>query len=135
VVFQLEDETMPLEVPNDVAVALFRVMQEAVRNAVRHSGARRVTVALRGRPGEIELEVADTGVGFDPDAITTSPSLGLIGMRDRLSLVNGKCTIDARPGRGTRIRARVPLDQDAVAFRTETSALRRVRDHRATPGL
>jgi PAS domain S-box-containing protein len=135
VVFQLEDEAMPLEVPNDVAVALFRVMQEAVRNAVRHSGARRVTVALRGRPGEIELEVADTGVGFDPDAISTSPGLGLIGMRERLSLVNGECAIDARPGRGTLIRARVPLDQDAVAFRTETSALRRVRDHRATPGL
>ena len=127
--FHLDDEGMPTEVPNDVALALFRVMQEAVRNAVRHSGARSVTVALRGRPGEIELEVADIGVGFDPDAVSTRQGLGLIGMRERLRLVDGECAIDARPGSGTRIRARVPLRQDPAALRTESSALWRVRDH------
>ena len=133
VVFHLDEEGMSRDVPNEVALALFRVMQEAVRNAVRHSGARSVTVSLRGRPAEIELEVADTGVGFDPDAVSTSQSLGLIGIRERLSLVNGECAIDARPGGGTRVRARVPIPQDRIALRTETTAFWRVRDHRAPP--
>ena len=87
-------------------------MQEAVRNAVKHSAVRNVTVSLRGGRSEIQLEVADEGVGFDPEAVMSSHGLGLIGMRERLSLVHGECAIDARPGRGTRIRARVPLHQD-----------------------
>jgi signal transduction histidine kinase len=101
-------------VPNDVALALFRVMQEAVRNAVKHSGARSVSIALIARNHEIELDVTDAGVGFDPEAIMISPGLGLIAMRERLGLVNGACAIEARPGQGTRIRARVPLYQPAV---------------------
>ena len=129
-VFHLDDEGMPTDVRNDIALTMFRVMQEAVRNAVKHSGARSVTVALRGSPGEIELEVADTGAGFDPEAMPTDHRLGLVGMRERLSLVNGECAIDARLGRGTTIRARVPLRQDAAALTTETNALWRVRDHR-----
>ena len=129
-VFHVDDEGMPASVRNDVALTMFRVMQEAVRNAVKHSGARSVTVALRGSPGEIELEVADTGAGFDPEAMPTDHRLGLVGMRERLSLVNGECAIDARLGSGTTIRARVPLRQDAAALTTETNALWRVRDQR-----
>jgi signal transduction histidine kinase len=114
VTFHFGDESMPGDVPNDVALALFRVMQEAVRNAVKHSGARSVSIALIARNHEIELDVTDAGVGFDPEAIMISPGLGLIAMRERLGLVNGACAIEARPGQGTRIRARVPLYQPAV---------------------
>ena len=84
-------------------------MQEAVRNAVKHSGVRAVTVFLRGGGGEIQLEVADEGVGFDPDVVMRNHGLGLIGMMERVRLVDGECTIESRPGAGTHIRARVPL--------------------------
>jgi signal transduction histidine kinase len=68
-----------------------------------------VTVSLRGGGDEIQLEVADWGVGFDPEVVMKSHGLGLIGMKERISLVDGECTIESRPGAGTRIRARVPL--------------------------
>ena len=111
----VDDTGVPIDVPNDIVLTLFRVMQEAVRNAVKHSAVRDVTVSLRGDRGEIQLDVADQGVGFDPEAVMKSHGLGLIGMRERLSLVHGECTIDSRPGGGTRIRARVPLHQDLSA--------------------
>jgi signal transduction histidine kinase len=57
----------------------------------------------------MRLEVDDDGVGFDPEAAMRSHGLGLIGMRERLSLVDGECLIESQPGAGTRIRARVPL--------------------------
>ena len=111
----VDDTGIPADMPNDIAVTLFRVMQEAVRNAVKHSAVGDVTVSLRGARGEIQLDVADQGVGFDPEAVMRRQSLGLIGMRERLSLVRGECTIESRPGGGTRIHARVPLHQDLSA--------------------
>ena len=110
VTLAIDDAGIPADLPNDVALSLFRVMQEAVRNAVKHSGVRQASVSLRGSRDEIQLEVVDQGVGFQPDAVMNSHGLGLIGMRERLSLVHGECTIDSCPGRGTRIRARVPLN-------------------------
>jgi signal transduction histidine kinase len=98
-------------VPADVAFCVFRVLQEAVNNAVKHAGARHVTVALRDGGDEIRLEVVDDGIGFDPDAAMTSPGLGLISMRERLSLVRGDMIIESRPGRGATIRASVPLSR------------------------
>ena len=92
-----------------VALTLFRVLQEALGNAVRHAAVRRVSVSLVGSRNEIQLDVADEGVGFDPEAAMRSHGLGLISMRERLSLVDGECEIASRPGDGTRIRARVPL--------------------------
>jgi signal transduction histidine kinase len=97
------------ELPNDVALAMFRMLEEALWNAVRHASVHRVSVSLGGSRDEIRLEVADEGVGFDPEAAMSSHGLGLIGMRERLSLVDGECLIESRPGAGTRIRARVPL--------------------------
>ena len=111
----VDDTGIPIDVPNNIALTLFRVMEEAVRNAVKHSAVRDVTVSLRGGRSEIQLDVADQGVGFDPEAVMRHHGLGLIGMRERLSLVHGECTIDSRPGGGTRIRARVPLHQDLSA--------------------
>jgi PAS domain S-box-containing protein len=115
VTIAVDDTDIPADLPNDIALALFRVMQEAVRNAVKHSAVGDVTVSLRGARGEIQVDVADQGVGFDPEAVMKHQSLGLIGMRERLSLVHGECTIDSRPGGGTRIRVRVPLHQDLSA--------------------
>jgi signal transduction histidine kinase len=101
---------IPDNVPREIALCLFRVLQEALHNAVKYAGVKHFTVALRGAPDEIQLEVIDTGVGFDPEAAIKSCGLGLISMQERLSLVRGEFLIDSRPGQGARVRARVPLN-------------------------
>jgi signal transduction histidine kinase/ABC-type uncharacterized transport system substrate-binding protein len=92
-----------------VSLCLYRVAQEALRNVARHSNARSVEVALRAVDCELELAVQDNGVGFDSTRKQDRPSLGLAGMRQRLSLVNGDLVIDSMLGVGTRIVARAPL--------------------------
>jgi PAS domain S-box-containing protein len=101
---------IPDNVPREIALCLFRVLQEALHNAVKYAGVKHFTVALRGAPDEIQLEVIDTGVGFDPEAAIKSRGLGLISMQERLNLVRGEIFIESRPGQGTRVRARVPLN-------------------------
>jgi PAS domain S-box-containing protein len=95
-------------VPPDVSLCLFRVLQEALHNAAKHSGAARFAVQLRGAPGEINLNVTDTGVGFDVEAALKGRGLGLVSMQERVRLVNGSITIGSKPG-GTAIGVRVPL--------------------------
>ena len=99
---------VPENLSKDVALCLFRVLQEALNNAVRHSGVRHFRVTLRGTPAEIQLDVIDAGRGFDPKAVI-GHGLGLISMQERLSLVKGEFFIESRPGGGTTIRARVNL--------------------------
>ena len=108
-VIDFRDDGMPESLSHDVALAVFRVMQEALTNAMAHSAARRVSVSLDGSDDEIRLEVSDDGVGFDPDAAMKGDGLGLIGMRERLMAIGGDCAISSRPGAGTRILARVPV--------------------------
>ena len=124
-------EGVPDDVPDDVALALFRVLEEALGNALRHAAVHRVRVSLTAGRDEIQLEVDDDGVGFDPERTTGSQGLGLIGMRERLSLVDGECFIESQPGAGTRIRACVPLRRsDRLPFTSSpsTSSLR-ARDY------
>jgi signal transduction histidine kinase/ABC-type uncharacterized transport system substrate-binding protein len=92
-----------------LSLCLYRVGQEALRNVARHSSARLVEVELRVVGSELELAVRDNGVGFDPTRKRPQPSLGLAGMRQRLSLVDGELLIDSAPGNGTIIVARAPL--------------------------
>jgi signal transduction histidine kinase len=105
-------ENIPDSVPKDVALCLFRVLQEAVNNAVRHAVVDHVDVTLRGCDAALELEVADAGIGFDPDSAVRGRGLGLVSMDERLSLVNGTLTIESKPGMGTTIRANVPLHSE-----------------------
>jgi signal transduction histidine kinase len=100
---------VPDDLSTDVALALFRVLQEALGNAVKHAVVRRMSVSIHGDSEKIHLEVADEGVGFEPESVMKNHALGLIGMRERLKLVDGECTIESRPGAGTRIHARVLL--------------------------
>ena len=100
---------IPDGVPNHVALSLFRVLQEAVTNAVRHAGVHEVAVTLRGSLADIRLEIVDAGVGFDRDAVLSGRALGLIGIQERVRMVNGDLVIESRPGAGTSIRARLPL--------------------------
>ena len=95
-------------VPAETALCLFRVLQEALHNAVRHSGARQFEVQLRETPDALQLTVRDKGSGFDPDTAVAGGGLGLTSMKERLKLVSGELLIKSRPSRGTTIVARVP---------------------------
>jgi signal transduction histidine kinase len=97
--------------PKDVTLSLFRIAQEALHNALKHSGVGRISVNLRGTPDEIQLEVTDTGVGFDVEKARRNSGLGLISMRERAHLVNGVFSIESKLNSGTRISVRVPLVQ------------------------
>ena len=105
-----ELDPMPVSLPKDAALCLFRVAQEALNNVTRHSGARAAAVALRQMEGGVLLAVRDDGVGFDPASPATRMSLGLAGMRERVRLVNGTLDIESTPGRGTEVIAWVPVD-------------------------
>jgi signal transduction histidine kinase len=102
-------EGVPDDMSKDTALCLFRVLQEALSNALRHAAAPVVTVTLRGTTTDVQLVVIDSGVGFDPDARSQSSGLGLISMRERLNLVAGDLHVQSRPGAGTTVRVRVPL--------------------------
>ena len=100
---------VPHDLPKDVALCLFRVLQEAVMNAVQHAGVQQFKVILGASQHDIQLEVIDKGVGFDPEAAKGSRGLGLAGMQERIRLVNGKILIESGQGIGTTVKARVPL--------------------------
>lgn len=87
---------------------IFRIVQEALTNVHRHSGAAQAEIKLLERNGRILLEISDAGVGFEP-AKTSKEGFGLEGMRKRASLLGGSATIESRPGRGTRVSIDLPL--------------------------
>ena len=94
------------------------MLQEALQNAVKHSGARHFQVSLRGGSNEVALTVRDPGVGFDPEQTNNWQGLGLTSMKERLKLVDGELFINSELQRGTSIQARVP--QHVELFRRET---------------
>ncbi len=100
---------IPRSVPKEISLCLFRVLQETLQNAVKHSGVRHFKVELCGTEGEIQLTVSDLGVGFDPQDAIHRRGLGLISMRERMQLVSGEFSIKSHPGSGTTIHARVPF--------------------------
>jgi PAS domain S-box-containing protein len=110
-------EGVPRIVPPEISLCLFRVLQEALHNAAKHSGARRFEVRLRGASDEIELTVRDSGLGFDPMTARNKRGLGLESMEERLQLVKGTFSIESQIQQGTTIRARVPLHSGSAALR------------------
>jgi len=100
----------------EVAVAIFRVAQEALTNVVRHARATRVEMSLKMVDGSLELSVADDGAGFAVEEAQQRPSasIGLFGMVERIALVGGSIEIDSNPDSGTRVRASVPLREEAL---------------------
>jgi PAS domain S-box-containing protein len=108
-------DEVPRTISQDISLCLFRVAQEALQNAVKHSGVRRFEVELRYAPDALHLTVRDSGAGFDVTGSMKSTGLGLISMAERLKLVDGQLSIDSRPHHGTTIRARVPISKAARA--------------------
>jgi PAS domain S-box-containing protein len=107
-------EHVPPDLPEGVAVSLFRVLQESVSNVVKHSGARRCMVTLRGVEDRVRLDVIDDGRGFEVNAALTGRGLGLISMQERLRLVQGDLVVESSVGAGTAVRASVPVRAPAA---------------------
>jgi signal transduction histidine kinase len=108
-VVHFESHDLPDELPRDVALCLFRIVQEGLNNAMKHSGVRLFEVRLWGTPGHVELMVSDAGKGFDVAAGRAGRGLGLVSMEERIKLVDGDLSIDSQPHRGTTIHVRVPV--------------------------
>jgi signal transduction histidine kinase len=111
----VEADAFPVVLPSDVLIAAFRIVQEAVTNAARHAGARRIEIQARYRPACVELQVSDDGSGFDLEHAgeRSEPrvGLGLIGMRQRAQDVGGHLSIRSSPGSGTQVVALLPLPE------------------------
>ncbi len=104
-------------VRSEVAVAVFRVVQEALTNVVRHARATRVSLRLTAHADALELAIRDDGHGFSVEDSRARPSesVGIFGMRERIALVDGEIEIESARGQGTTVRATVPIRQEAFA--------------------
>jgi two-component sensor histidine kinase len=108
IVMNFVHENVPETLPPDVSLCVFRVVQEALQNAMKYSAAREVAVALQGRPDRLLGTIADDGIGFDVGAALGN-GLGLVSMSERVEALNGTFEIHSAPGRGTRLVFSVPL--------------------------
>jgi len=113
---------VPDILPPHVSLCLFRVLQEGLSNAVKHSGVRRFNVQLEKVPDQLQLTIRDAGVGFDPGLAMHNDGLGLISMRERISNLKGTISIVSKPHSGTEIRARVPVGARAEQNHMTSSA-------------
>jgi signal transduction histidine kinase len=98
----------PFPVSGSAGIHIYRVLQEALNNVTRHSGARQAWVRLRFAERELELEVEDHGAGFGPNG--DKPGIGLVAMRERAELLGGAVEFSRPPEGGTRVRLRVPRE-------------------------
>lgn len=102
-------EGVEKDLDNTVALAFFRIVQEGIHNAIKHSRATNILVKIMNRSGDLNLEISDNGVGFDVEQEGFGKGLGLISMRERACLIGGRCKILSSPGRGTCIVVRAPI--------------------------
>lgn len=101
----------PESAPLQVRITLFRVLQESLANGFRHGGGRNQRVSVTGSDGEVSVEVADDGPGFDPGALKMDGHFGLDWMRERVELLGGSFEVRSAPGRGAVVRASLPMTQ------------------------
>jgi signal transduction histidine kinase len=97
------------ELPSQISLCLYRVLQEALQNALKHSGAQRFGVDLRETSTEIQLRVSDNGCGFDQNTAAHNRGIGLVSMRERMRLVDGILTIQSARNQGTTVQATIPF--------------------------
>jgi signal transduction histidine kinase/ligand-binding sensor domain-containing protein len=110
--------SFPERLPDQVAIGLYRIAQEALSNIVKHSGATSASITISAHPGMLHLLIADNGVGFDADEYLTRPperwSLGLLNIAERVRLFGGTYAFDSVPGRGTTLTVDIPMEQHNV---------------------
>jgi signal transduction histidine kinase len=114
---QFKSPESQMSLPPEVGLCLFRVLQEALHNAAKHSGVRRIEVQLREDSGEIHFVVSDLGRGFDLETAMQGRGLGLTSMQERVRLVDGTIEIQSKRMGGTTVHVRVPLRSEQAAQR------------------
>jgi signal transduction histidine kinase len=105
---------VPSQIPGEVASALYRIVQESLRNVAKHAGKSSVKITLTGGSNHLSLTICDNGIGFDTHSAQSKGGLGLVSMQERARLVNGDFSLETRPGRGATITVRVPLSSQGV---------------------
>jgi PAS domain S-box-containing protein len=100
---------VPMDLPQDISLCLFRILQESLQNAAKHSGCTNFAVHVKGLPDQIQLTVRDFGIGFDVEQAIQQSGLGLLSMRERLGLLKGTLQITSRPKDGTEVKVQLPL--------------------------
>jgi PAS domain S-box-containing protein len=106
---EFTENGVPKNLPEDIALCLFRVSQEALHNAMKYSGMSQFTIEMTGMPDELQLLITDEGAGFDVEQARRNGGLGLLSMQERVNLVKGRLLVESTPGSGTKILAVVPL--------------------------
>ena len=114
-----EDENVPRQLPKQISLCLFRVTQEALRNAVKYSGTQEYTVKLSATADELQLVVRDAGTGFDVTEVSKHQGLGLVSMQERMHLIQGHLHVESSPGEGTTIVASAPVIAAASSTEAE----------------
>jgi signal transduction histidine kinase len=106
---QYEPTNIPDAIPKDIALCIYRIMQESLRNIAKHAKIKQAEVSLVSQDGGIYLCIRDNGVGFDLAAAQNKAGLGLASMKERVRLIQGEISIQSRPGEGTVVELRVQL--------------------------
>jgi signal transduction histidine kinase len=106
---EIKNDGVSNALPAELSLCLYRIVQEALHNAAKHSGAKYVAVQLRQTADQIQITLRDSGKGFDVRAVGNGQGLGLTNMRERIRLVNGTIVIRSKPMGGTSIQACVPF--------------------------
>jgi signal transduction histidine kinase len=104
-----------LQLNDETSTAVFRVFQESLTNVARHAKATEVNVGVERIDGRLVMQIADNGRGLDPTTINTVRSLGIIGMQERVRLLDGELTIHGLNGQGTTVHVEVPISNDAAS--------------------
>jgi len=105
-----QTESMPLRIPKDVSISIYRIVQEGLRNVAKHAaGTMQLQVSLTGMDDSIFLTIKDQGVGFDLKEAEKKRGLGLVSMQERVRFIQGNISIESQPGKGTVIKVRAPL--------------------------
>jgi signal transduction histidine kinase len=99
-----------LSLPEETRTGLFRIFQESLTNVARHANAKKVSVSLKRKGGEIVLSIEDDGNGFDKMKVADKKTLGILGMEERSSMMGGKYQINSIPGEGTIVEVSVPFE-------------------------
>jgi PAS domain S-box-containing protein len=103
---------VPRTLPDDISLCLYRIAQESLQNVFKHSRAGTASVILEMEGSRIRLHVSDNGYGFDPEAVKSKDSLGLVSMAERVRALKGTISIDSTIGEGTHIVAEIPLPKE-----------------------
>jgi len=115
---EVQSENIPGGLAQDISLSVFRVLQEALQNGLKHSGSKRFHVSLQGKSNVLLLSVRDEGIGFETSNVLTGRGLGLTSMKERIKLVAGELRIESQPGKGTTIHVRVPIVSGTMAAKS-----------------